>query len=78
MVQFPPGRGMVVVWLELIRLPSFLAAYQGFIILSLLQQGRGGVCVCVQQILHSRGAQFINHLPSRPHLVFPRPAKLSQ
>lgn len=47
MVQFPPGKGMIVVWLELIRLPSLLAAYQGFIILSLLQQGRGGVRVCV-------------------------------
>lgn len=36
-----------MVWLELIKLPALLAAYPGFIILSLLQQGRGGMgAVC--------------------------------
>lgn len=55
-------------WLELIKLPVLLAAYPGFIILSLLQPRRGGAGVCVQHRLDMRGAQLVNHFPRRPQL----------
>lgn len=60
-----------MVWLELIKLPVLLAAYPSFIILSLLQQGRGGVGMCVQHRLDMRGVQLVNHFPRRPQLSQP-------
>lgn len=64
-------RGTAMVWLELIKLPVLLAAYPSFIILSLLQQGRGGVGMCVQHLLDMRGAPLVNHFPRRPQLSQP-------
>lgn len=61
-----------MMWLELIKLPVLLAAYPGFIILSLLQQGRGGAGVCVQHRLGMRGVQLVNHFPRRPQLSQPQ------
>lgn len=60
-----------MVWLELIKLPALLAAYPGFIILSLLQLRERGSGVCVQHRLDMRGAQLVNHFPHRLQLSQP-------